>query len=384
MSRGDWWRAAAGLLLVLAVAAPASALPTMIRLGYADCAACHVSPQGGGLLNGYGKSIDEAQSLRSSEYKPSGNPLVRALSIHGRVTQDLRTVMQEQTVWTPGKGGDSVFRPRLMYRNVTQIGSGFRVSAVVTGESESAPRPALKYDPAMSPSSLFVNTALLHYRPSKSIELAAGRDQLPSGINVPDLAPFIKSRNRLGYYDAPTQVKLFVSGKRFAVVPFVFAPGGREARGERESGAGTLAEFDLIGHGRTVVGTTLLHGRADNGTRQTVGGYARLGFGKWGILAEHDVTDRTRDTVTTGSFRQQATYAQVFWAVREWLVASAIAERLTVQRPFRERLAAGRLEVAARLTNQASVSLGVRVQRNLLTGRQTPSLSLQAALKSAQ
>jgi hypothetical protein len=40
------------------------ASPTMIRLGYTDCATCHISPQGGGLLTAYGKGIDAAQSLQ--------------------------------------------------------------------------------------------------------------------------------------------------------------------------------------------------------------------------------------------------------------------------------------------------------------------------------
>ena len=40
-----------GVLICLAAqATPALASPTMIRLGYTDCATCHVSPQGGGLL----------------------------------------------------------------------------------------------------------------------------------------------------------------------------------------------------------------------------------------------------------------------------------------------------------------------------------------------
>ena len=50
---------------------PAIASPTMIRLGYADCAACHVSPQGGGLLTSYGRGVDVAQSARAREVPPS-------------------------------------------------------------------------------------------------------------------------------------------------------------------------------------------------------------------------------------------------------------------------------------------------------------------------
>ena len=372
--------------LVLASCGPALALPTMVRLGYPNCAACHISPQGGGPLNAYGRAIDEAQSLRAEEYRPSDTPLGRTLSLKGRVLQDLRAVFLEQQSWSGQGTGSPLFRPRLIYRNVTALGKGFRVSGIVTGETEFAPRPSLRYDPPTSASRLFVNTALVHYRASKRVELAAGRDQLPTGVNIPDLGAFIKSRGRLGYYDSPTQVKMFVGGKRYQVMPFAYAPAGNEADGEHESGGGTLAEIDLLGTGKTVVGLTLLRGDASNGERRLFGGYTRLGFGKWGILAEHDVTRRTRDApiAIPRSFTQQASYAQVFWALREWLVASAIGERLWVDTPFAERLTAGKLEFAARLTNQASVGLTARAQRNQLARVWARSVALQVAVKTAQ
>src|SRR5712691_5260146 len=55
------------LLSSLIPSASTFALPTMIRLGYNNCAACHVTPQGGGLLTPYGKGIDTAQSLQRRE-----------------------------------------------------------------------------------------------------------------------------------------------------------------------------------------------------------------------------------------------------------------------------------------------------------------------------
>ena len=190
--------------------------------------------------------------------------------------------MQEQGAWPTIGARTNIFRPRLMYRNVTTISSAFRVSGVVTAEGREAPRPALGYDPAARSSTLFVNTALIHYRPSAAIELAFGRDELPTGVNVPDLAAYFKSRNRLGYYDAPTQLKLFWSAKRYHITPFVYAPGGNEPTGEHESGGGSLAEVDLIGNQRLIGGMTILRGTAANGDRRTVGAYARLGFGQWG------------------------------------------------------------------------------------------------------
>lgn len=373
MSRpGTLIRLAIGLSIGIAHAAPAAALPTMVRLGYTGCASCHVSPQGAGPLTEYGRGIDQAQSLRGGEY--------RAREAHRKMMEDLRAVFQEQATWVDTRS-PNVFRPRLLYRNVTEVGKGFRLSGVVTFEGASALRPARTYDPAASSSTMFVNTALVHYRPRETLEIAAGRDQLPSGVNVPDLAAYVKSRNRLGYYDSPTQLKMYWWGKRHQVTPFVFGPGGNEASGERESGGGTLAEFDVIGNQRAVVGTTILKGVARNGDRRLLGGYARLGFGAWGILAEHDVTDRTR-TAVAQAFTQNATFAQVFWAAREWLVLSTIGERLRVERPFEQRLNAGRIEVAARLAPQATVTMGTKLEKNLMTGKLSKSLILQVAVKT--
>src|SRR3977135_864167 len=110
------------LWLTLAIcvcgALPGRALPTMIRLGYANCAACHISPQGAGLLNSYGRGIDQAQSLRGGEYVPSENYVFKSLTWGGRITQDVRNVMQEQVSETTNQPAVNFFRPRFIYRNV--------------------------------------------------------------------------------------------------------------------------------------------------------------------------------------------------------------------------------------------------------------------------
>jgi len=371
-----------GAIGVLIHASPAIALPTMIRLGYTGCASCHYAPQGGGPLTPYGRALDEAQSLRAGEYRPRDNKVVRALSWSGRIAQDLRLVFPMQRAWAAHQPAEASFRPRLLYRNFTELPRGFAVHVTITGETDAVPRPALVYDPSGRSSSAVVDVALLRYRIAPTLELSAGRDQLPSGVTIPDLGVFIKARNRLGYYDAPTQVKMHWAGKRHRLTPFAYAPGGNEATGERESGGGTLAEFDAFGNQRAVVGLSLLRGRSPNGNRQMVGAHARLGFGSWGILAQHDVTDRAREDVQA-SFRQHTTYGHVFWAAREWLVASAIGERLSVQRPFEERLNAGKIEVAARLTSVATIGAGVRMQRDVLTRRVSSSVMFQVALKTA-
>ena len=79
---------------------------------------------------------------------------------------------------------------------------------------------------------------------------------------------------------------------------------------------------------------------------------------------------------------QHASYAQVFWAPREWLVASVIGERLSVHQPFEERLNAGALEVTTRLTSVATIGATARVQRDVIAHQWSKSILLQVALKT--
>ena len=91
-------------LLLLTGSIPAFALPTMIRLGYPNCVSCHLTPQGGGLLNEYGRGIDQAQSWRGGEYKPGSWGALDFLTVGGRVSQDVRAIYSTQLSRTNGGG----------------------------------------------------------------------------------------------------------------------------------------------------------------------------------------------------------------------------------------------------------------------------------------
>jgi hypothetical protein len=354
----------------------------MIRLGYPNCVSCHVSPQGGGLLNEYGRGVDEAQSLRAGEYKPVENRFTQFLRAGGRINQDFRNVTGEQVSSSTGQPWVGSLKSRFFYRNVTQLGKGFQVTAMAIGETDLSPRKALPYEGSVRVGRAYIGTALLDFKPSSNMQISAGRDQLPTGLNLPDQSIFIKSRNRFGYYDMPTQVKMFWWGKRYHVSPYAFAPSGEEHRLDRESGGGILAEYDLLGQGRTVVGVNLLRGTGNRLDRTVVAPYARLGFGSWGIFAEHDITRRAMDVGGTVRFGQHASYLQGFKAVREWFVVSAIAEQLWVERPYSEQWLSGKGEIAARLTSDMTIGFRAGLQRDVRNNRWAPVVSLQLALKT--
>lgn len=72
----------------------------------------------------------------------------------------------------------------------------------------------------------------------------------------------------------------------------------------------------------------------------------------------------------------------MFWAIKEWLVPAFTAERLYVQRPYRESWLAAGGQVSARLTPQFTLQVGARIQHNQLTGRTAPAIILQLAMKT--
>jgi hypothetical protein len=371
------------LLLVIAALQPAYGLPVMVRLGYGNCASCHVSPQGGGLLTEYGRGIDEAQSLRAGEYKSGVADGVSVLSAGGHLDQDFRIVVSDALSRLSGGAWASAFRSRFYYRTVTMLGRGWRVTATAGGENEATPRRSLVYDPSIIPGQAFIATALIQYRPKEGIELAAGRDQLPMGVYTGDLTTLVKARNRYGLYDTPTQAKLFLWGKRWQAVPYAFIPSGHEATLARERGGGVLAEYDLLGKGKTIVGVNILRGTAAIANRIMTGIYTRLGFGSWGILAEQDFTRRTY-LPDTGAvcFSQSAAYIQTFRAFREWLVGSAIFERLDIAAPYRERLISVRAEISARLTPNFTVGIRAGMQYDRQAGGAAPVATVQLAWKT--
>jgi hypothetical protein len=360
------------LILGCLSAASLEASPTMIRVGYADCAACHVSPQGAGLLTTYGKGVDTAQSLRRGEYEPTPNEPRRLL-------YDVRFVMAahaQDAAAQPDVVRSSTFR--FMFRSALKTSERTRLSYVAGLES-----PTLSNAAASGSANVVVSKAMFEYRPKNGVEIAFGRDVLPDGVGLPDPQTFRRRQTDALGTAYPTQVKAFLWNDRFQVTPYAFGPGGDEDRSMRQYGGGVVAGIDLFKH-RAVVGVSGRASRAGAFDRNTAGVFARLGFGKWGVLAEHDVTSRVTRADTVPTAQYVAGFTQVFYAPWEWLVTSLAAENVVVEGAGAKRLYRFAPAAQVRVSENLTVILNTRDELTRLNGPTSRTFSVQVAVKTVQ
>jgi hypothetical protein len=312
--------AVAGLLLALFIVAaprPAAAYPNMIRLGYAWCSSCHVSPQGGGVLNRYGRGIDFAQTIRASE--PPDAELPDDATV--RLIYDVRAQLGVDR--QPGEateyGLSTSFRSTVALSREQQVVYAFAVRS-----------PTLTTDRRMGAASLGMSRLYWMYQPKDGLAFVVGRDDLPTGLGLPGANSFYRSVNNPNVSSTPTQVKVFWWNKRWQVATYGYGPSGIETQPQFEArGAGAMVGAN-VWNDRAVVGVTTRFSKSDAFDRRNAGVFARVGLTEhFGFLAEHDITERS---LSTGAeLTHLAGHAEVFFVPFNWLQTALAAEHLNTR-----------------------------------------------------
>lgn len=303
------------LSLMVHPSSPAFALPTMIRLGYNSCAACHLSPQGGGLLTPYGKGIDAAQSLRRRELTTPDQPR--------RSVYDVRFVLGASRLSSERPANSMTSsNVRMTLRNMVMLSSHTAVSyqgGIDTAVSSTRAVNAGTAD-------FVVSKLLFEYHPREGMAFQVGRDTVPTGLGLPDPQTFARKLHDPLGTAYPIQAKAFLWTPRFELAPYAFGPGLDETtRTARQHGGGVVGGVDVWKQ-RAVVGVTARSSVSTAFDRKSVGAYARLGFGRWGILGEHALTSRAGRGPAPASTEYVAGFTQFFVAPREWFVTSLLID----------------------------------------------------------
>ncbi|MFN2570902.1 MAG: hypothetical protein ABR537_04715 [Gemmatimonadales bacterium] len=301
-------------LILLAATQPAAAYPNMIRLGYAVCATCHVSPQGGGVLTPYGKGIDYAQTLRAGE-PPDAERSSDALT---RFLYDVRLQMAVDHQ----QGSTAEYSFNTNFRSAVAVNAQNRLVYAFGVRS-----PALSLNRRMGAASLGMSRLYWMYQPRQGMALVVGRDELPTGLGLPGASSFYRSVNNPNVSSTPTQAKMFWWNNRWQLAGYGYGPDGNEAQPQFEArGAGAMAGLN-VWKDRAVIGLTTRVSKADAFDRRNAGVFARVGFNEHlGVLAEHDVTER--ELATGSRLTHLAGHAEVFFVPANWLQTSLAVEHL--------------------------------------------------------
>jgi hypothetical protein len=347
--------------LVLLIAAPASATPNMIRLGYPTCASCHLSPQGGGLLNKYGRGIDAAQSLRPVDLASEAG----ADELQ-RVPYDVKFSLGVDRDPPSAAGYSFSASPRaaLAVSDRQYIVYGLSVGS-----------PTLARTRTSGAVSVRMSRLYWLYQPKDGLSITVGRDSLPSG-----LLGFSRGTTSPNVSSNPTQAKVFWWNKRWQVAAYGYGPDGNETAPRYEArGGGAIVGVNLSD--RAVVGVTSRVSYADAYDRRNASVFLRLGLTEhWGVLLERDVTART--TEKAEHLTHLAGHSEVFYVPFDWLQLAIAAEDVTTIRKSHSYRFIPSADV--RLTRNLAVSFNTRdVFTGVAAGR-SRTYSVQLSVKAIE
>ncbi len=179
---GRWRGLLLKLLMGISVVATGAihAFPEMIRHGYPQCASCHVSPSGGGILNAYGRvQADELLAMYPLNRTPDESPI--------NFGAQLRVL---QTEVSNAKSFRRAFI--LMQADVEAAGTYKQYGAVASLGAGTDARPVSRRHYGI-------------YRPTGALTLRAGRFTPLHGLGLPDHA--LEVREGFGPGEEPYAVE---------------------------------------------------------------------------------------------------------------------------------------------------------------------------------
>jgi hypothetical protein len=325
------------LLPLVASASPARAYVTYNRLGYVSCSACHFVPTGGGLLTPYGESVGSAMAAVKGEYAPPER--VAYGGVQARMLQ---------------LDSSSRANPFLMQADLlgtVQPRKDIRVDAIAGLNLKMAQSDFISVPSGWD--AWILRRALVSVDTSDKISVSAGRDAAVAGINIDDHTAFLRSTNRRGIEDTPTQLRVLYQGDELQLLPYLELPSYEETAENREYGTGLRAEYLL--NTSNSVGATFLYGNTPAISRLSSGVFARLSHDHWnGVVSEAVFTWRNVHASQQG-FGQGNFYVRPYVAVPEWVETSLIFEYLSAGEPFAQTGSQFGPEVNVRLHRMISV-----------------------------
>lgn len=279
-------------ILSLLVSSSLWAFPEMIKHGYVNCTACHVSPSGGGVLNPYGRNLS-AELI--STWSNKGEEGI----LHGKV--DTSSVDEWLAI-----GGD--YRGVQVHTDYTQKSTGVnkvdgRWINMQIGFELGIIQPKWAVvgffgqynftEPShMNEVLTYMNRYYGLYKPTDELTLKVGRFQPNFGINLPDHNLSTRSRLGIGTFSARGGIEDKNTAEVFWLGDeYNFSVAGYRIRDEFTSlnDKGFTYTGSKIFAERLKIGIQGLREKNDTNEKRIFGLTGHLGWNeKWSTLTEYD------------------------------------------------------------------------------------------------
>ncbi len=265
----------------------ALSFPEMTRHGYANCMTCHVSPDGGGVMTAYGRSLSrEVLSTWGAEGEEKPLYFINPpewLLLGGDVRW-IQTFYKNSTT----ERAKSIF----MQADVEAAAQIEQWSAVVSVGRQASTSNNFTGSP------IFTRRHYVRYSPTDTLSFRVGKFMLPYGINLPDHFVGIKRSLRWDEGAESYNLEAAYLGENYDL--FLTGSIGRpdDATLNRDKGVSLRGSTFL--NERYKVGASYFFGDSPLGQRHVAGPYAILGFTKdWFVLAELDFQHLSPPTGTS-------------------------------------------------------------------------------------
>jgi len=270
------------VLVFLFYTLPAHSFPEMVRHSYFNCTSCHTSPNGGGVLNEYGRQSDQAVlSMWGTEeeakpfYGAFKQPTWIDTAIFGRVIQTAQnnSYVSKGYFWKMQAEAEAAAKLNSKWTVDLDLGvsPGVLNGLQVTGDS---PLLARRY--------------YLMFRPSENISIRAGKFMPDYGVYFTEHS--ISTRQGLGFGENQEtyNIEYGYQGENYSgsVTLNLGRPDQTSALNEK----GGIATASMYLSDQYKLGWSAYYGTHDGNSRELTGPYALLGFStKFYLLAEADL-----------------------------------------------------------------------------------------------
>lgn len=287
------------------------AYTTYVRLGYVSCTACHSVPTGGGLLTPYGRTVAAGESLfaKDSEFPQE------------RLSQGL----QARLLQTDSSSRANPFLMQTDYLASAKLTPKIRVDGDL-GLALQRGSPGTWAETQSGWDAFVVRRLLLTGDLNEQDQWEVGRDFFPAGLNLDDHTSFLKSRNKRGITDYPTQVRWIRQTDRLQLMPYVFVPSYEEAQNNQETGLGFRTEYSLSASNS--LGFLLQFGNSTALSRSEASGFFRLSQSSWNGLISETVFSHRQVHAADSSVDQWTSYIEPYLALPGWLETGWVYEYL--------------------------------------------------------